>query len=151
MASDMPGPDAPYAERIRALRAERGWSTNDLAKRLEHSTIWAIHAWERGDVRRRPGVDSFEDLAQAFGVPADVFPEYRLARARDLLDERQVGLSSALRILGQIEATLAQEDDLFSVLRARGERGSPAGGPVPLRPANGHGAGRPRGGGSPGA
>jgi transcriptional regulator with XRE-family HTH domain len=54
---------------------------------------------ERGgklSASRYPTVVTFERISEALGVDPSVFPEYRLAKARERLDERKVGYDAAL-------------------------------------------------------
>lgn len=84
------------------LRSERGWSRERLSHRSfllgGHGTSVAhISAIERGE--RRASARTILSLATALGVPAESFPEFRLAMARQSLDEREVGLDEAMRRL----------------------------------------------------
>lgn len=69
----------PLANRLRVLRAERGftqWETADLAEIARHR-YWRI---EQGDLEAT--ADDRAALARVFGVPADdLFPEPNEARA----------------------------------------------------------------------
>jgi transcriptional regulator with XRE-family HTH domain len=61
------------AQRIRALREERGWSQEDLAEAsgLHRTYIGAIERSERN-----MGIDNLENFAKAFKIPiADLFRE----------------------------------------------------------------------------
>ena len=91
-------PAEPFAVQARRLADERGWSV----ERLIHA------AWDpdtRGpspgmirkalNGRRTITVPLIEAVANALGVPPEDFTEYRLARARRLLDEHAIGLEAA--------------------------------------------------------
>ena len=92
-----------YWQRIRRLREERGL-TNDklyLATGGEISTATLISiqndpASVEGRRWRYPSPETLEIVAKALGVEPTEFPEYVLAKARDRLDDRVVGLDVAM-------------------------------------------------------
>lgn len=102
-------PNAPYWQRLRRLRRDRGLSQPKLYRSVEDLSLDTIRALERdpssaGDDQRRgraryPSTETLEKLAAALDVDPATFPEYRLAKARELLDERAVGLDEALATL----------------------------------------------------
>lgn len=96
----------PWWQLVAEVRAERGISQDDLAyearKHGAPSTLtgsW-IAAMKSG--KRPLHADVLEGLAGALGIEPERFAEYRLARARDLLDEKVVGLDQALANLGHL-------------------------------------------------
>jgi transcriptional regulator with XRE-family HTH domain len=96
----------PFPERLR-----------QLAKAAGYSVEWVLHeAWDtsvagtspntvkkaaRGERPLRPV--QMEAIADVLGVSPNAFVEYRLARARRLLDETQVSLEEAADHLNAIE------------------------------------------------
>lgn len=55
-------------DRIKILREERGWSQDDAATKLGVGrTTWA--GYEQG--HRKPDIDTFEQMAELFGVTMD--------------------------------------------------------------------------------
>lgn len=106
----MTGPGLePFPARLRRLRQDRGWSRSTLSRKtvdydgrgLAEATVKAVEVGTN-----RPGPDTIVALAHALGVAPEEFPEYRLALARQQLDEREVGLDQAVEALTQIEAAL---------------------------------------------
>ena len=53
---------------IRELRAERGWSQNELAVKLGVTPV-TVYNWERG--KYEPTASTFKAIALAFGVPME--------------------------------------------------------------------------------
>lgn len=102
--------DELYHERVRRLRLERGLSIDRLGKRTKVSgeTLKALERPPDSNRSRYPSTETLEDVAQALGVDPSEFPEYRLAKARELLDERAnpEGLAGALAVLDQITDAL---------------------------------------------
>lgn len=104
----------PYWEKIRRLRTQAGLSQPALYREsgVSIGTIRGLekpYEDQRGGApnsARYPSADTLERLAEALGVEADAFAEYRLAKARELLDERQVGLEEATAHLDRITAAL---------------------------------------------
>ena len=101
-------PTEPYYERLRRLRNERGLSQPELFKRVDGVSIDSIRILERSPDRvarvRYPSAKTLAALAEGLDVPPEEFPEYELARARELLDERVVGLDVALENLRRWQA-----------------------------------------------
>lgn len=104
-------PPEPYWERLRRLRTKAGLSQPQLYRLVEGVGFDTIRAAERPYVDQRdgrrsaaryPSADMLEKLSEALGVHPSEFPEYRLAKARQMLDERAVGLEQALATLEQI-------------------------------------------------
>jgi transcriptional regulator with XRE-family HTH domain len=64
-----------FGERVRALRRERGWSQEELARRTGRHWTY-IGGVERGE--RNPTLEVVADIAKAFGVSiGDLFPRGR--------------------------------------------------------------------------
>jgi transcriptional regulator with XRE-family HTH domain len=108
-------PVEPYYRRLRRLRLERGLSQPALFRLVDGVSFDTMRALERDPERggsgarsrhRRPSADTLERVARGLDVPPEEFPEYRLERARDLLDERVVGLDRALAALESVERAL---------------------------------------------
>jgi transcriptional regulator with XRE-family HTH domain len=96
----------PYWVRIRRLRLAAGLSQPALFRRapegLSYGMIRSLerpYASERGgnlSASRYPTTGTLERISEALGVDPSIFPEYRLAKARERLDERKVGYDAAL-------------------------------------------------------
>jgi transcriptional regulator with XRE-family HTH domain len=119
-------PTAAAGERLRALRKGRGYSQSELSRRtvtvgdlgVAEITIRSI---ESG--KRTGSADTFAALARALGVGEDAFPEIRLARARALFDEREIGLEARP---GELRAVHRRRD----ARRASDEAGDGSRGPA---------------------
>lgn len=110
----------PYWEKLRRFREEAGLSQPELY-RLSGVSIGTIRALEQPYEKQRagvpsrtryPSIETLERLAEALEVSPAEFAEYRLARARELLDERARGLDEALRCLEAFDSAqqrLAEE------------------------------------------
>lgn len=98
----------PFGVRLRRLRAERELSQEALAFSTwvgeQRLSAGAIGQFERGVAVPRP--ETMRRLAHALDVDPEAFGEYRLAEARRLLDEREIGLEAALATLERIEPAL---------------------------------------------
>jgi transcriptional regulator with XRE-family HTH domain len=109
VVADDKTPNEPYWVRIRRLRKEAGLSQPALFRRapegLSPGMIRSLekpYVSERGgklQPSRYPRPATFERISEALGVDPSVFPEYRLAKARERLDERKVGYDAALESL----------------------------------------------------
>lgn len=109
-------PVEPYFLRLRRLRKARGLSQPKLYRITEGVSLDMIRALERDPAtalgtssrsrHRYPSPETLARLAQALDVPPEEFPEYRLARARERLDDRLVGLDQAMATLEPIERSL---------------------------------------------
>ncbi len=118
--------EQPYWERIRSLKARFGLTEDDLvrgSKRLTRSTLQALMRPYKpqkagaSNSSRYPRPERIKYVAEALGVPPEEFPEYRLAKARELLDERHHGLDQALTNLAEITEAL---DALAAERKANG-------------------------------
>lgn len=66
-------PEAPFGERLRALREASGLTTEDVSKRVEVASSTVRH-WEHGS--GSPSFRYIAPLAELFGVaPAQLFPQ----------------------------------------------------------------------------
>jgi|GEM_PF-2202600 len=97
---------------VRRLRAERDLSIENLAlqaqiKEQEGPSVSYLGRLERGE--RPPTVAAMEAIAAVLDVSPAEFPEYRLAMARRLLDERAVGLGAALENYEAMVASMEQD------------------------------------------
>jgi transcriptional regulator with XRE-family HTH domain len=108
-------PVEPYWQRLRRLREERGLSQPQLYRETEDVSLEMVRALERDPAKptrsqrsrsRYPSAATLARICAALGVPPEEFPEYRLALARDRLDDRVVGLDDAVAALGRIERQL---------------------------------------------
>ena len=73
-----------FSEKLRALRAQRGLTQLDIARRLDVTTA-AVGAWENG--RSRPRLNKLSDLADYLGAPVayltgDAFERTPVASSR---------------------------------------------------------------------
>lgn len=89
---------------FRAL-ARRTQEIDPRGKGLSHSYLGNL---ARGD-DKTSNTDTMQLIAQALDVDPSSFTQYRLALARDLLDERVVGLPEAVKNLVLVEAQLHEE------------------------------------------
>lgn len=99
--------DEPFATVVRMLLQERGLTFRGLAERTREVDAQGrglSHGYIAGLGRHEdPTVPAIELVAAALDVDPTEFAEYRLALARQLFDERHVGLERALdnmRLLG---------------------------------------------------
>lgn len=126
----MRGPVAlePYYKRIRSLRRKHGLSQPDLFRLTQGIGFDTLRAYE---LKPRPGNGArprwrypspaaLKIIAEAMGEDPSVFPEYQLAQARRLLDEREVGLPAALALLAEIQRSGVE---LIGWIAAPGEPG----------------------------
>ena len=79
-----------FADRVRALRAERGWSQTDLAERIAAAPA-QISRYESG--RTAPSADTVVRLAEVFGISCDYLlvddaPRRAFRSAEDVLGDR---------------------------------------------------------------
>lgn len=114
------GVTEPYWERFKRLKAEKGLSWSDLVRASEKASLstlraFAIEPAKSADGKRSrdryPSADTIADVARALDVLPEEFPEYRLAKAREALDERIAGLEEALENLDAHEPTRLELDD----------------------------------------
>jgi transcriptional regulator with XRE-family HTH domain len=93
------------------VRRERGLSQDDLAyEARKHGAPKALNSSWYSKVKRgdRPLTTEFlTGIAGALKIPPETFAEYRLAIARQQLDEQIVGLDGALANLRELEAAAA--------------------------------------------
>ena len=78
------------ADRVKALRAERGWSQTDLAARIGAAPA-QVSRYESG--RTAPSADTVTRLAETFGVSTDYLliddaPRRPFRSAEDILGDR---------------------------------------------------------------
>lgn len=110
-------PLMPFAARVQALVDRRGMSLNRLGNLAwdgvarsgtSPETLKRVRAGER---TLHPQL--VRAVAQALDPPVEpeLFPEYRLAMARQLFDERLIGLDQALENLRMLDAALALAAD----------------------------------------
>lgn len=143
----MPATDLePFPQRARRLAEAKGWSAERLSyeawtpeiRGTSAATLKKVIAGQRA---LKPHL--IEAVATALGVPPDEFLEYRLAMARRLFDEEQVGLAAATRNLSLL-------DDLTSGVGVAdaGPAAEPEVRSAPQRPRGSNAAGRRSPGGS---
>lgn len=125
----------PFPERLRRLAETRGLSVERVLLEAWNRDVKGTNPNTLKKVMRgeRPlQLVQLEAVAAVLGVPADEFPEYRLALARRLYDERQVGLEQALANLSRLDealelaASLAVADAAAPASR-RSQRDEPGG------------------------
>lgn len=114
------GVTEPYWERFKRLKAEKRLSWSDLVRASEKASLSTLRAFALAPAKtadgkrsrdRYPSADTIADVARALNVPPEEFPEYRLAKAREALDERIAGLEEALENLEAREPTRLELDD----------------------------------------
>lgn len=92
----------PFGEALRALMDDRGLSYRGLAdatRQLDGRGMTHAHINMLAKGHDKPSMRAMELLAQACGVDAEYFAEYRLAAAMRELDPTEVGLEQALENL----------------------------------------------------
>jgi transcriptional regulator with XRE-family HTH domain len=108
-------PVEPYFVRLRRLREARELSQPKLYRLVDGVSLDMIRALERDPARpttsprsrsRYPSAATLERICRALDVPPEEFPEYRLSKARDRLDDRVAGLDRAVAALEPIEHAL---------------------------------------------
>lgn len=121
----MAGVAEPYWERFQRLKRDNGLSWSDLVRASEKASLSTLRAFALAPAKpgngkrtrdRYPSAETIADVARALGVPPEEFPEYQLAKAREALDERVVGLETALE---HFEAATRLELDEESLQRFR--------------------------------
>lgn len=124
---ELPKPELqPMARQVKALRGKR--SQDDLAYEIRERTgrkltAGAISQIETGKIR--PEIETMEAVAETLEVDPERFPEYRLARARLLLDERAVGYQAALENLSRLQDALRGQPGQRVRRRTAQARGNP--------------------------
>jgi transcriptional regulator with XRE-family HTH domain len=91
----------PFPVALSSLMADEDLSARQLAKRTRRRSAWGSgttidHLLNR---KMKPSRRALETISAALNVSPDYFAEYRLLKARDLLDPEEVGLERALRNL----------------------------------------------------
>jgi transcriptional regulator with XRE-family HTH domain len=115
-----------FPERVKALAGEKGMSVSHVRRSADDPNEDGTSADTFTSVMYgripTPGVPLLQAVARALGVDASEFTEYRLAVARDLLDQRKVGLDAAYENLQAVVAAgllLPTEDELAADAAAR--------------------------------
>jgi transcriptional regulator with XRE-family HTH domain len=104
----------PFPVRLKHLARERRTSVERVAhaawdQNVEGTSPSTLRKALSGD--RPLPLQLVEALAAVLEVEPETFPEYRLARARRLLDEREVGLDEALQNLARVESALLSREE----------------------------------------
>lgn len=112
-------PAEPFKTVLNRLRAERGMTIEDIGLEVRQLAAKRGIATDRtgasfssfqkhaaGTAKASPSLVLMELVADALDVQPAEFAEYRLASARTLLDEREVGLDEALATFSQIAGAL---------------------------------------------
>ena len=117
--------EQPFGVVLKRLRKERklslealAYATRDADPERQGVSFGGVGHLERG--AHQPQLRTMELIAAALGVEPELFAEYRLAMARQALDERQVGLDRALANLRALRSDA--DDDGAGVLPAPPER-----------------------------
>lgn len=103
----------PLHERLREAREQAGLSQPELFRRTEgigYETIRGVEAPPGNPRHRYPSPEVLAAYLQGVGVDPYSFPEYRLAEARKLLDERAVDPDVALANLALVAGPLGIGD-----------------------------------------
>lgn len=128
----------PYWERFARIKREKGLTWDDLIResrddRVSLGTFRAFAIPPSDDENgkrsrgRYPSPETIAKVARALGVEPEEFPEYRLARAREKLDERSpFGLESALEFLAIFDEALNQRALTLGATELRGGAAPPA-------------------------
>jgi uncharacterized Zn finger protein len=98
-----------FAAQVKVLAAERGISVAQVGFQAYDPAVKGTNPDTMKSVmagRRRPTPVLMEAVARVLDVAPDAFAEYRLALARNQLDEREVGLGAAVAHLERIEAAM---------------------------------------------
>lgn len=104
--------DAPFAEALSGLKAQRGLSFRALHEATQAADpagrgLSGAHISRLGSGNDPPSSATIALIAKALDLSPRYFAEYRLAEARALLDERGPGgLKPALAQLRRLEASL---------------------------------------------
>lgn len=113
MLREMPRSPTDFRTLVTELRRARGMSLEDVAfEARQHAppgtavSLSLIQKRLAPGSTKRPSAAMLEALAAALKVEPAVFVEYRLARAREKLDEEVLGLAAAERNLSRIETAL---------------------------------------------
>ena len=111
--------EEPYWLRLRRMRLDAGLSQEALFKRSDGISYETLRALERDPSQpvpsgsrsraRYPSPEMLERAAEALGVDPSVFAEYRLAKAREELDERVAGLDKAVDNLDRVVSALVAQ------------------------------------------
>lgn len=83
---------------LQRIKEERGWVWPDFDRNTQISSNTARSLIEG---KRVASLALMDHIASELGVDPNEWPEYRLAKARERLDERVVGLEQALKNLGE--------------------------------------------------
>ncbi len=97
-----PTSSKPFGDALRELMHAKGLSYRELAqatRALDGKGMTHAHINMLANGHDRPSMRAMELIAQACGVTADYFAEYRLAAAMRELDPAEVGLEQALENL----------------------------------------------------
>jgi transcriptional regulator with XRE-family HTH domain len=118
----VPEPVTPWFQAVEQLRAKTGLSQDDLAFEARRhgapSTLTGSWISQLKSGKRPLSIDILYGLAGALGVEPEHFIEYRLAVARCWLDENEVGLEVASRMLDQVKDAKGLAEDPGDAVRA---------------------------------
>ena len=93
----------PFPETLQKIMDMQDVGMRELARRCEQRG-WGSYASIRG-LRKgefAPTLTAMEEIAVALDIKPETFAEYRLGKARALLDPEQVGWKKALRNLKKL-------------------------------------------------
>lgn len=115
----------PWHQLLDQLLSEREMSQEDLSyaarrpggPKISSSLISKV---KQGQRPLRP--EFLEAIAGAFELAPELFVEYRLAQARQLLDESQVGLERAVENLGKFEDVVLVADEIRASIETLADR-----------------------------
>jgi transcriptional regulator with XRE-family HTH domain len=113
--------DASLPEALGALMSRRGLRLSEVGGllRAEGITIGRARLSQLASGQGRPASpDQLERLAAVLGVEPSFFAEYRLWRARSLLDPESVGFDRAMANLARLRGQ--RLDDVSGARRASG-------------------------------
>jgi transcriptional regulator with XRE-family HTH domain len=120
----------PFGQALRALMDDRRLSYRGLAEAtrlIDGKGMTHAHINMLANGHDKPSIRAMELLAQALGVGAGYFAEYRLAAAMRELDPTEVGLEQALENLNARLAGRRQAGAKAQQTRQRRVRPRPSG------------------------
>lgn len=119
MQAQMAPTAEPFKDTLKRLRTEKGVTTEALGLEVRNlatkrgidtkrtgASFSSLTKHAAGNLDGSPSMVLMELVAEALGVQPTEFVEYRLANARAMLDEREVGLDAALEVLTRIESAI---------------------------------------------
>lgn len=102
----------PWSQVVEEVRGAIGLSQDDLAHNARafgaQQTLTGSQISQIKNGKRPYSSAFFEGIAGALGISPFRFAEYHLAKARDLIDEKQVGLDDALANIDRLPELIGE-------------------------------------------